>query len=87
MTESVAIPVMEIDFSQVTLGRLMVTTRVPRGLPVEESFPWVVLELEDGSGKAVAMFGPDTPASRADAGRMMQFWNAAFDAATLRPAQ
>ena len=75
MTDSVALPVLDIDLSQFTRGRLMVTTRVPLGLSAEETLPWVVLEMEDGSGKAVAMFGPDTPAARADAARMMKLWN------------
>lgn len=78
MTSSAALPVLDIDLSQFTRGRLMVTTRVPKGLPVEETIPWVVLELEDSSGKAVAMFGPDTPAARADAGRMMNLWNSSL---------
>ncbi|MBK3780070.1 hypothetical protein G3A43_07355 [Paraburkholderia aspalathi] len=73
------LPVMEIDPTQFTRQRLMVTTRVPQGLPAADSEPWVVLEAEDGSGKAVAMCGPDTPASRADARRLAQLWNAALD--------
>jgi hypothetical protein len=70
---------MEIDAALFTRKRLMVTTRVPHGLPAADTVPWVVLEAADGSGLAVAMCGPDTPASRADAGRIVQLWNAALE--------
>lgn len=72
-------PVMEIDEVQFTRKRLMVTQRVPKGLPAAETIPWVVLEAEDGEGPAVAMCGPDTPASRADAARIVRLWNDALE--------
>lgn len=65
---------MQIDDSHYTRTRVMVTTRVPK-FPGAPATPWVILEAEGGSGQAIAMLGPDTPESRADAARMMRLWN------------
>ncbi|HCF2991432.1 TPA: hypothetical protein NIB67_005568 [Pseudomonas aeruginosa] len=59
----------EVDPTQFTRKRLMVTLRLPK--QGEDQQPQVILEAEDGSGVAVALFGPDSPAARADAARMM----------------
>jgi hypothetical protein len=66
--------ILEVDLNQYTRKRVMVTTRMPKD-KAPDSPPWVVLEAEDGSGVAIALMGPDTPTSRADAARMMQLWN------------
>jgi hypothetical protein len=71
---------LEVDLSQYTRKRVMVTTRLPKH-NAPGSPPWVVLEAEDGSGVAIALMGPDTPATRADAARMMQLWNNSLPAA------
>jgi hypothetical protein len=73
------LPEMEIDPTQFTHKRLMVTMRVPQGLPAADTVPWVVLEAEDGEGPAVAMCGPDTPSARADAARLIRLWNDELD--------
>jgi hypothetical protein len=70
-------PLMEIDATQFTAKRVMVTTRKFIHAP-SDSPAWVVLETEDGSEVVVAMMGPDSPASRADAARMMNLWNTAL---------
>lgn len=57
-----------------TRSRLVMTVRRPKSTALGTE-PWVMLEDENASGIAVAMFGPDNPASRADASRMMQLWN------------
>jgi hypothetical protein len=73
---------LEVDLSQYTRKRVMVTTRLPKdNAPGSPTWPWVVLEAEDGSGVAIALMGPDTPATRADAARMMQLWNDSLPAA------
>ncbi|MFO6995353.1 hypothetical protein ACM7Z6_13420 [Pseudomonas aeruginosa] len=63
----------EVDPTQFTRKRLMVTLRLPK--QGEDQQSQVILEAEDGSGVAVALFGPDSPAARADAARMMALWN------------
>jgi hypothetical protein len=65
---------LEVDLTQYTHKRVMVTARIPKDAE-PDSPPWVVLEAEDGSGEAIALMGPDTPTARADATRMMQLWN------------
>lgn len=59
--------------------RLKVTIRIPK-FPTQDSsgMPWVLAEDVDDSSLAVAMFGPDTPQSRADAEHMVSLWNAAL---------
>lgn len=69
-------PSLEIDVTQFTPKRLMVTLRLPKA--GDDQQPQVILEAEDGSGLAVALFGPDSPAARADAARMMVLWNDAL---------
>ncbi|HBP1602220.1 TPA: hypothetical protein L5U90_003323 [Pseudomonas aeruginosa] len=66
----------EVDATQFTRKRLMVTLRLPKeGMDQQ---PQIILEAEDSSGIAVALFGPDSPAARADAARMMALWNDAL---------
>lgn len=67
---------LEVDATQFTRKRLMVTLRLPKH--GENQQPQVILEAEDGSGLAVALFGTDSPAARADAARMMALWNDAL---------
>jgi len=69
---------MQINESKFTNKRVMVTTRLPKFGGVESSTPWVMLEAEDGSGLTIAMMGPDSVESRADAARMMNLWNDAL---------
>ncbi|WP_121498240.1 hypothetical protein [Pseudomonas aeruginosa] len=67
---------LEVDATQFTRKRLMVTLRLPKeGMDQQ---PQIILEAEDSSGIAVALFGPDSPAARADAARMMALWNDAL---------
>jgi hypothetical protein len=73
---------MKIDETQFTRKRLMITTRLPNFSVADPETPWVLLEPEDGSGPAVAMLGPDSPQSRADAARMMRLWNDALTGKT-----
>jgi hypothetical protein len=72
--------VMQIDESKFTRKRVMVTARLPTLALPDPTTSWVMLEAEDGSGLAVALMGPDSPESRADAARMMKLWNDALDA-------
>jgi len=65
------------DFTQ---KRLKVTFRCPAWPVPDPSMPYVMAEDEAGSGVAVAIFGPDSPAARADAARMVDLWNAALGA-------
>lgn len=58
----------------------MVTTRLPKFAVADPTMPWVMLEGEDGSGLTIALMGPDSPESRADAAGMMKLWNDALDA-------
>jgi hypothetical protein len=67
---------LEVDATQFTRKRLMVTLRHPK--EGGDHQPQVILEAEDGSGLAVALFGQDSPAARADAARMMALWNDAL---------
>lgn len=69
-------PPLEVDATQFTRKRLMVTLRLPK--EGDDQSPQVILEAEDGSGLAVALFGPDSPAARADAARVMTIWNASL---------
>ncbi|WP_213768624.1 hypothetical protein [Caballeronia sp. dw_19] len=71
---------MQIDESKFTRTRVIVTARLPRFPVADPATPWVMLEAEDGSGLTVALMGPDSPESRADAARMMKLWNDALDA-------
>lgn len=71
------IPEIQFEPGQYTRKRLMVTLRQPKGSATDAP-PTVVLEGEDGTGVAVAIIGPDSPAARADAARMMRLWNAAL---------
>lgn len=71
------IPEIQIDPSQYTRKRLMVTLRRAKG-GTSDALPTVVLEAEEGDGVAVAILGQDSPAARADAARMMRLWNAAL---------
>lgn len=64
---------MEIDPTKYTRKRLMVTLRARKDDP--EKKPQVVLEADDQSGVAVAIFGDDSPEARADAARVMRLWN------------
>lgn len=64
---------LEVDISLFTRKRLMVTLRIPKDSV--DLTPHVVLEAEDQTGLAVAVFGPDSPAARADAARVMRLWN------------
>lgn len=64
---------LEVDMSRHTKKRLMVTLRIPKGCDPQEA--QVILEAEDGSGLAIAVFGPDSPEARADAARVMRLWN------------
>jgi len=72
--------VMQIDETKFTRKRVMVTTRLPKFAATGLTTPWVMLEAEDGSGLTIAMMGPDSPESRADAARMMKLWNDALAA-------
>lgn len=63
------------DFTQ---KRLKVTFRRPAWPVPDPATPYVMAEAEDGSGVTVAIFGPDSPAARADAARMVAQWNAAL---------
>lgn len=65
---------MLIDETRFTRKRVMVTMRVPKET-TDPTKPWVMLEAEDGSGLTIALMGPDSPESRADAARMMKLWN------------
>jgi hypothetical protein len=58
-----------------TKAHLAMTIRRPKSSALGTE-PWVMLEDDSGSGVAVAMFGPDSPSSRADAFKMMRLWNA-----------
>ncbi|NUX58004.1 hypothetical protein [Paraburkholderia youngii] len=69
---------MQIDESRFTRKRVMLTTRLPKFPVVDPTIPWVMLEAEDGSGLTIALMGPDSPESRADAARMMKLWNEAL---------
>ncbi|MCI3206441.1 hypothetical protein DBA20_15895 [Pandoraea capi] len=71
---------MQIDETKSTRRRVMVTTRLPKFAVADPTMPWVMLEGEDGSGLTIALMGPDSPESRADAARMMKLWNDALDA-------
>lgn len=65
---------MLIDEARFTRTRVMVTVRVPKET-TDSTKPWVMLEAEDGSGLTIALMGPDSLESRADAARMMKLWN------------
>ncbi|NVH76358.1 hypothetical protein FSB08_28460 [Paraburkholderia sp. JPY432] len=69
---------MQIDESRFTRKRVKLTTRLPKFPVVDPTIPWVMLEAEDGSGLTIALMGPDSPESRADAARMMNLWNEAL---------
>lgn len=71
--------------AEFTRKRLKVTLRKPNWPVPDPDIPWVIAEDEEGSGVGVAIFGPDTPASRADADRMVLLWNMALDAEVLPP--
>lgn len=68
---------MRIDATAQSKTRLKMTIRKPKS-PALGTDPWVMLEDEAGSGVSVAAFGPDSPAARADAARMMELWNTAL---------
>ncbi|WP_420213402.1 hypothetical protein ACN8ZM_39985 (plasmid) [Burkholderia aenigmatica] len=72
--------IMQIDETRFTRKRVMITTRLPKVAVADPTIPWVMLEAEDGSELTVAMMGPDSPESRADAARMMKLWNGALNA-------
>ena len=63
-----------------TRKRLKVTFRFPAWPVPDPSIPYVMAEDEAGSGVAVAIFGPDSPAARADAARMVGLWNDSLNA-------
>lgn len=67
------------DPEDFTRKRLTVTFRCPAWPVPDPSIPYVMAEDEGGSGVAVAIFGPDSPAARADAARMVALWNADLD--------
>ena len=69
----------EFNPSDFTHKRLKVTFRCPAWPVPDPSIPYVMGEDEEGSGIAVVIFGPDSPAARADAARMVKLWNAALD--------
>lgn len=69
-----------------TRKRLKVTLRKPNWPVPDPDTPYVIAEDEEGSGIGVAIFGPDTPAARADAARMVLLWNIAMDGGVLPPA-
>lgn len=71
---------MQINESKFTRTRVKITARLPKFAVADPTTPWVMLEAEDDCGLTVALMGPDSPASRADAARMMKLWNDAFDA-------
>ncbi|TXT25418.1 MAG: hypothetical protein FD131_4619 [Rhodocyclaceae bacterium] len=69
-----------------TRKRLKVTLRKPNWPVPDPDIPYVIAEDEEGSGVGVAIFGPETPAARADAARMVLLWNMALDGEVLPPA-
>ncbi|MBB4517152.1 hypothetical protein [Paraburkholderia fungorum] len=71
---------MQIDEALFTRKRVMVTARPPKFAVADPEKPWVMLEAEDGSGLTLAVMGPDSAESRADAARMMRLWNDSLDA-------
>jgi hypothetical protein len=70
---------MATDDSGFTRRRVRITTRLPKFRVADPTLPWVMLEAEDDSGITVALMGPDSLVSRADAIRMMNLWNDALD--------
>lgn len=72
--------------AEFTRKRLKVTLRKPNWPVPDPDIPYVIAEDEEGSGVGVAIFGPDTPAARADAARMVLLWNKALDGEVLPPA-
>lgn len=68
-----------------TRKRLKVTLRKPNWPVPDPNIPYVIAEDDEGSGVGVAIFGPDTPAARADAARMVLLWNIALDGGVLPP--
>ncbi|MFM0411235.1 hypothetical protein [Paraburkholderia dipogonis] len=70
---------MQIDESNFTRTRVKITSRLPKFAVADPTTPWVMLEAEDDSGLIVAVMGPDSPAARADAARMMNLWSDALD--------
>lgn len=79
MNAFTSLEILEIDHSQYSKVRLVVTVRKPKNDSVFGSDEQVILESEDGSGLVVAIFGKDSPAARADAARMMALWNGALN--------
>lgn len=72
--------------AEFTRKRLKVTLRKPNWPVPDPDIPYVIAEDEEGSGVGVAIFGPDTPAARADAARMVLLWNMALAGEFLPPA-
>lgn len=68
-------PLESVDLNLCTQKRLKVTIRKPKNLSLFGSSAHVVLELEDGSGLAVAVLGTDDPISRANAVKICNLWN------------
>lgn len=82
MNRDEIVPTTEAEF---TRKHLKVTLRKPNWPVPNPDIPYVIAEDEEGSGVGVAIFGPDTPAARADAARMVVLWNKALDGEVLPP--